>query len=66
MGAVVDDTGKLLKLGLGSLIYFAVVVGTAAFSLRGGLVRHSCRLTQSESRGAGASGRKRRFVRRAV
>jgi hypothetical protein len=43
MGAVADDTGKLLKVGIGSLLYFAAVAGTAAFSLYGGLGRNSRR-----------------------
>jgi hypothetical protein len=33
LGAVSDSTGKPLKLGVGSLLYFAAVLGTAALSL---------------------------------
>ncbi len=39
MGAVTDDTGKLLRVGIGTLLYFAAVAAPAAFSLYGGVGR---------------------------
>ena len=43
LGAVSDNTGKLLKLGIGSILYFAAIAGMAACSLYAGSERNARR-----------------------